>query len=247
VSGRRVPARPRGGGRGDGEPDPLLGRLGSDALPKVYVGLYLGAYFAHDASIWLYAYVYHAITMPDRELRKLYLWLQMLETLLHEVAHHWDGTACDVRGRWVDLPEGKREWSARKRAYQWTQRLVIPYLEQRYPAATQALVEWVGRHGGVALPLSRLVNHPDETLFYTEGAVESLFDACDHGLSPQEAHLDFARDLLYAGRGDDALQSIAALLAEYPSDLRVRTLQADIYAHQDHYEQAEARRQGGRR
>jgi hypothetical protein len=37
---------------GYGEPDPLLGRLGSDSLPDVYVGECLGTYFSHDASIW---------------------------------------------------------------------------------------------------------------------------------------------------------------------------------------------------
>jgi tetratricopeptide (TPR) repeat protein len=163
----------------------------------------------------------------------------MLETLMHEVAHHWDGIACDVRGRWADVPEGKSEWSARKRAYQWTQQLVIPYLEQSYPAATRALVEWVNQHGGVTLPLSKLVNHPDENLFYTGGAVESLFSACDQGLSPQEARLDFARDLHYAERFDDALQSIAAILADHPEDINGRTLQADIYEHQERHEQAE--------
>src|SRR5262249_55550943 len=156
------------------EPDPLLGRLGSDSLPDVYSGEALGTYFSYDASIWLYAYVYHAATMSDRELRELYLRLQMLETLLHEVAHHWDGSGCDLRGRWVDRPEGRSEWSARKRAYRWTQQFVIPYLEQHYPVTARALVEWVGQHGGVALPLSRLVNHPDESLFYTGGAVEAL-------------------------------------------------------------------------
>jgi tetratricopeptide (TPR) repeat protein/predicted Zn-dependent protease with MMP-like domain len=224
---------------GYGEPDPLLGRLGSNSLPDVYTGACLGTYFSHDASIWLYAYVYHAATMPDWELRELYLRLQMLETLMHEVAHHWDGTACDVRGRWVDRPEGKSEWSARKRAYQWTQQFVIPYLEQSYPAATRALVEWVSQHGGVALPLSKLVNHPDENLFSTGSAVESLFSACDQGLSPQEARLEFARDLHYAQRFDDALQCLAAILADRPEDSTVRTLQADIYEHQERYEQAE--------
>lgn len=224
---------------GYGGPDPLLGRLGSDSLPGVYVGTCLGTYFQHDASIWLYAYVYHAANEPDRELRELYLRLQMLETLVHEVAHHWDRTSCDARGRWVDRPEGKSEWSARKRAYQWMQQFVIPYLEQNYPAATRALVEWVGRHGGVALPLSRLVDHPNETIFYTEGAIESLFSAVDSGPSSREARLDFAHDLRLAERDDDALQSVAAVLADQPDDIKARTLQANIYKHQERYELAE--------
>lgn len=224
---------------GYGQADPLLGRLGSDSLPDVYVGECLGTYFSYTASIWLYAYVYDAATMPDREVREHYLRLQMLETLMHEVAHHWDGAACDARGHWTDRPEGKSEWSARKRSYRWTQQFVIPYLEQNYPAATRALVEWVGQHGGVALPLSKLENHPDETVFYTESAIESLFSACDRGLSRQESRLAFARDLHYAERYNDALRSIAAILADHPDDINAHTLQADIYEHQERYKQAE--------
>jgi tetratricopeptide (TPR) repeat protein len=222
-----------------GEPDPLLGRFGFASLPGVYVGVELGTYFPHDASIWLYAYVYQADVMPERDLRELYLRLLMLVTLLHEVAHHWDGSGCDLRGRWVDRPEAKSEWSARKRAYQWTQQLVIPYLEQRYPAAAQALVAWVDQHGGVALPLSGLVNQPEETMFSTAGAVEALFSAHDRGLSAYEVRVDFACELYYAERYDAALQSIATLLTEHPGDIPARTLQADIYAHQERYEEAE--------
>lgn len=226
-------------GKEFGDPDPLLGRLSIDSLPEVYVGSILGNYFADDASIWVYAYIYDAATMPDRELRELYLRLSMLATLVHEVAHHWDGTTCNARGRWADRPYGKSERSARKRAYWWVRQLVIPYLERRYPAASRALVEWVGKHGGVALPLSKLVNHPDESIFYTGGAVEALFSACDRGVSPLEARLEFARDLHLAERFDEALETIAAILGEHPGDCEVRTLQADIYEHQERHELAE--------
>lgn len=222
-----------------GEPDPLLGRLGSAALPGVYTGTCLGTYFSDDASIWLYAYVYDAGAMPDQELRELYLRLQMLVTFVHEVAHHWDGTSCDARGRWAARPEGRSEWSAETRAYGWTRRFVIPYLEQSYPAATRALVEWVAQHGGVALPLSKLVNHPDEWIFYTGGAVESLFEAVDGGEPARDTRLGFARDLHYADHFDEALQSLAVVLADHPDDVEARTLQADIFEHQERYEQAE--------
>lgn len=222
-----------------GEPDPLVGRLGTESLPGVYAGKYLGTYSWHDASICLYAYVYDAVRMPDRELRELYLRLQMLDTLAHEVAHHWEGSSPDRRGRWADRPEGKREWFARRRAYQWTQQLIIPYLERRYPMATQALVEWVERHGGVTLPLSKLINHLNEAIFYTGGAVDSLFEAVDRGESARDVRLGFAHDLHYAERYDDALRSLESILVEHPDDIEAQTLQADIYEHQERYEQAE--------
>jgi tetratricopeptide (TPR) repeat protein len=221
------------------EPDPLLGRLGSEALPGVYVGERLGTYVWDDASVWLYAYVYDGRAMPDQEVRELYLRLQMLVTFVHEVAHHWDGTSCGARGRWAARPEYKSEWSAEKQAYGWTQRFVVPYLEQSYPAATRALVNWVAQHGGVALPLSKLVNHPDEWIFYTGGAVESLFEAVDRGEPLRETKIGFARDLHLAERFDEALQSLAVVLADHPGDAEARTLQADIYEHQERYEEAE--------
>lgn len=224
---------------GIGDPDPLLGRLSVETLPGVYSGFVLGTYFADDASIWLYAYIYDAASLPDRGLRELYLRLKMLVTLLHEVAHHWDGSACDVRGRWADRPEGKSEYAADKHAHQWTQTLVIPYLERRYPSETRALVEWVGQQGGVTVPLSNLVDHPNETFFNTECAVGSLFKAYDRGLPPASARLNFAHELHFAERFHEALQGVAGIVTDNPDNLKARALQADIYEHLERYEQAE--------
>lgn len=227
------------GEAGYGEPDPLAGRLGFDSLPGVYQGLELGTYFADDASIWLYASVYDAAAMPDRDLRELYLRLRMLQTLMHEVAHHKENLGCDPRGRWVDGPEGKNEWTARQWAYTWTLRYCIPYLEQRYPAEAHALIEWVGQHGGVTLPLSSLINHPDECDLYTSGAVESLFASYDEGASLYETRLGFAHDLHFAERFGEALRGLETILADHPNDCAARTLQADIYAHLERYKEAE--------
>jgi tetratricopeptide (TPR) repeat protein len=76
-------------------------------------------------------------------------------------------------------------------------------------------------------------------MFYTSSAVESLFEAVDHGPPTRDNRLAFARDLHYAERFDDALRCLAAILSEHHDDLEARILQADIYKHQALYEQAE--------
>jgi tetratricopeptide (TPR) repeat protein len=226
-------------GEGYGDPDPLVGRISVDELPGVYIGAFSGTYWHDDASIWLYAYVYDAAVIPDRVVREHWLRLRMLSVLMHEVAHHHDHTACDTRGRWSTRPEGRSEWSARKQEYAWTLEYVIPYLEEHYPEATGALVDWVRMTGGVELPVAGMINNPDESLFNTEGAISELFEGVDGGGSPQEVRRDFARNLHYADRFDAALEVLASILAEYPDDLKARTLQADIYEHQERYAEAE--------
>jgi tetratricopeptide (TPR) repeat protein len=226
-------------GEGYGDPDPLVGRISVDELPGVYIGAFSGTCFSDDASIWLYAYVYDASDMPDREVREQWLRLRILGTLMHELAHHHDHTACDARGRWSTRPEGRSEWSARKQEYAWTLEHVIPYLEEQYPEATSALVEWVHAAGGVTFPLAKLIDHPDESIPYTRDAVSGLFKDVDRDGSQQEVRRDFTRNLHYAYRYDEALEIIAVILADHRDDNKTRTLQADIYEDQERYEEAE--------
>jgi tetratricopeptide (TPR) repeat protein len=220
------------------EVDAFIGRIGFETLPGNFGGRLLGTYLPGYATIRLYAYVYER-SIPDREMRELYLRLQMLNTFMHEVAHHREHQAYGARGRWLDRPEHKSELYAKRAAFRWTQQCVVPYLEWAYSEPAQALRAWIAQQGGVALPLSKLVDEPGQLFFYTTEAVEELARAVDAQEPVRERRLAFARDLHYADLFDEALESVAAVLVDHPGDAEALTLQADIYEHQEHYDEAE--------
>jgi tetratricopeptide (TPR) repeat protein len=221
------------------EPDPFVGRLGVEMLPGVFAGRVSGTYFQESATIRLYGYVYDP-DMPDRDLRELYLRLQMLSTFVHEVAHHQEEMTRIARGRWLAEPGEKSEQYARRMEYDWSREAVVRYLEQTYPEAVQALYEWMAYHGGVAAPLSILTDDPAKSIFHASSAFESLAREVDARKPLIETRLQFARELHYGEHYAEALESIALVLSDHPGDSEALTLQADIYEHQERYEQAEA-------
>lgn len=224
---------------GQGERDPIVGRLGYEILLGVYGGIASGVYAEEDASIWLYAYIYEPEGLCDRQVKEHFLRLRTLSTLMHEVAHHHDRSACDRRGAWAYRSVGRREWSARNREYAWTMRYVVPYLEEAYPVETDALIQWVRAHAGAPLALSEMHDRPDELPFSTRVAIERLFDAVDAGEADRDIRLDFAHELRFAERYDEALRVIAAFIVEHPDDLCALTLQAGVYTRLRRYEEAE--------
>jgi tetratricopeptide (TPR) repeat protein len=226
-------------GEGYGDPDPLVGRISAEEWPGVYSGAFYGEYEGNSASIWLFAYVYDASLMPDRALREHWLRLQMLETLLYEVAEHHDHTIRDTRGRWSTRPEGLSQLSAAKQQYAWMLEHAIPYLEEQYSEVTKALEDWLYAASGVIIPLAQLANHYDETFYYSEDAICELFAEVDKGSSRQDVRRGFAFNLHLAYRNDEALEVIAAILAEHPDDLKTLTLQAEIYEDDERHGDAE--------
>lgn len=221
-------------------PDPLVGRWGVEILPGVFVGRYLGTYFYDHATIRLYAYVYDAAALPNREMLEVWLRLRMLSTLLHEIAHHTQERVAGARGRWCVVPGEPREKDAEQREYRWAQEVAAPYLEQTYPETVQALYEWMASHGGVAVSLATLAEAPVEPgLWSSEIAFESLVEAVHTQEPLKETRLRFARDLYHAEHHAEALQIIERVLAEHPLDAEALSLQAHVYNRQKRYAEAE--------
>ena len=112
------------------ERDPHTGRRGFQIVPGVYTGRCLGRYLPESATIEVFAYVY-PVDIKDRAIWELLLRLQMLETLVHEVAHHEDEMLRRARGRWLGENEDRSEHYAQSRAREWLEEAVVPYLEER--------------------------------------------------------------------------------------------------------------------
>lgn len=68
----------------------------------------LGVYSSRIPTIRLFAYVYSEI-IPNKEVWELYLKMEMLSTLIHEIAHHFDQISRVDRGRWLAREKDKVE------------------------------------------------------------------------------------------------------------------------------------------
>jgi len=114
-----------------GVPDPFLHRRSEEILRGVYAPVILGAYNRASMEVDLFAFV----RAPGTELsstRLLELRFQMLKTLVHELAHHFDRTRRVARGRWRMDDTEKAERYADVVARRWCLEVVVPYLMDRY-------------------------------------------------------------------------------------------------------------------
>src|SRR5437867_10845050 len=90
----------RRGARHDSRLDPYYGRPSIEIAPGVYEPVLLGLYRPLPALICLFAYVVGPeVVLSPRQ--KLMLKLEMLDTLVHELAHHQDRMMRTARGRWL--------------------------------------------------------------------------------------------------------------------------------------------------
>jgi tetratricopeptide (TPR) repeat protein len=227
--------------------DPFVGRLGVECWPGVYSGRVLGVCHRTPARIRLLAYLYDR-DMPDRDLKELYLRLQMLSTFVHEVAHHYDFTVRVARGRWLADDVEKLEIYAENEQHEWVQACVIPYLEAAYPEEVQALAAWIARYGGISLSLALLAGDPRTSVagngiklfFPIKGAFENLVTNVSKGEGSTATRIEFARELHFGENYAESLTILRGVLADHPEHPEALTLQADIAVHHEEYDLAEA-------
>ena len=122
MAGRRRSAQ-------DTRPDPHFGRQSIEIAPGVYEPALLGIYRPRPALISLFAYVVgpQVVLTPKHELM---LKLEMLDTLVHELAHHQDRMMRTARGRWLADGGERGEAYARRTAEAWIHSTVRPYLKE---------------------------------------------------------------------------------------------------------------------
>ncbi|CAM3011966.1 hypothetical protein HAHI6034_11405 [Hathewaya histolytica] len=216
--------------------DPYTGRICIDEYGPIYSPPILGTYYTRTCKIFLYAYVY------DREKIKLgiiesYLRLQMLSTLVHEIAHHEDNLLRAGGGRWLGFNDRKCEDYAELQQLKWTETVVIPYLIDNYPEEYCSLLNWIEKHGGVKLSLVDLIDKSrirriGDKIKIVSGASLSgkwLFKNIINGMNEHDAMLEFAKDLYWEDYGEECLKVIDILLLNNPKDSEVLSFKADIY------------------
>jgi tetratricopeptide (TPR) repeat protein len=227
--------------------DPFLGRFCHEVMPGVFSGRVLGSYSPDGARVRLHAYVYDP-AVSDRVIVELYLRLKMLATFVHELGHHHDFSRRVARGRWRADDDEEIEIHAEAIEHAWTCDYVVPYLEDAYPAEVDELRRWLEQHGGVALPLEVLVGDPrttrgvgGESLFFTVGAAfEHLLADVAAGETAPATQIQLATELHYGLHYDEALTILARVLEGRPDHPGALALRADIFVHEERYDEAAA-------
>jgi hypothetical protein len=223
------------------EADPFVGRKGFEVLPGVYRGRTLARYVVAPRRIEVYGVVYDP-AWPDRSLWEPYLCLQMLMSLVHEVAHHYDFMHRVARGRWRADDREKIEIYAEEVQHDWTGRYVIPYLEKARPAPLARLRQWMRESIGIEVPLELLAGEVRATarngaiwvnaaFFNTASAFQELVGSLSKGEDPLRTRLQFARDVHYANEYDLAMQIVETVLRSLPRDTEAILLKAELLVH----------------
>lgn len=228
--------------------DPYIGRISSECWPGTFHGSIFSQYFSHTNTIFIYSYV----SGPELQLRpiaELYLRRHMLSTLVHELAHHYDLTAANKRGKW-HLTKDSREKYASNLECDWTQNYVMPYLMGEYAEACHTFEEWVEQYGGVKIPIDQFfvdrnsnknmntfdINFQSEMLDY---AIVELARSVIENESSQTRWLGFATDLRIGQRLNYAEQLTKRLLTMYPDDADILIERARQFVDLTEFDKAE--------
>lgn len=221
-------------GRSCAAPDPFFERPGFEFLPGVYSGRVLGVFSPNNGLIRIFAFVVdQARSQLPAEALRLYLKLHSLKTLVHEVAHHHDEAERVARGRWLADRTENAEHYAEGCEHRWTQDVVIPYLESKFPKETSVLRHWVLGHAGILPDLRFFAGDPRRTKRSGRGrpaactaeAFEGWLCLLPNFHTPTEIRLGFARELYSARAYTECLAVVDALLAtetEASDALRLR-------------------------
>jgi len=226
--------------------DPFTGRISTGDEGPIYTPSTLGTYYPGRCKIFIYGYVY------DREELKLqvmepFLRLQMLSTLIHEIAHHEDNLLRTRRGRWLGFNKWRCEDYAELQQMKWSETAIIPYVMEAYPEEYIALSDWIEKYGGVRFSLEKLAGEPTgrkigdrvKYVFTASSAVEDLFNNIIKGMNERDAMLEFAKDLHYGYYFEECLKALNTLLINNPNDSGALGVMADTYIHQEEYSKAE--------
>jgi tetratricopeptide (TPR) repeat protein len=226
-----------------GNPDPILdpytGRIADTGFttPGVFIPPVLGSYDYKSNRIFIYAYVYDCsiLKVPIIE---FYLKLRMLNTFLHELAHHEDNQYRIARGRWLGSYDTRVEDYAYQRQKALVSEALMEVIHNRYGAEQAALVSWIETNGGSKIPIGEIIK--GGMIFTAAEAVEELFTMVLEEMPAGQTKYHFANHLLYGGYYEEALSILKVLLMENPQNLEAKSLMADIYRCQKDYDRAEA-------
>lgn len=206
----------------------------------------VGDYDPWTGWIRIFGYVDDPSTL-DRPIRDMFLRLKMLNTLVHELGHHFDHATRTHRSWHVS--DEQAELQAESFSESWLRTCVFPYLEETYPEELGELRRWMREHGGVVIPLELLVGRPPTTarvagkgyLFDSDHAFENLLHDVHSGTPPLDAKATFAFWLHFGYHFDLALEVVDDVLARDPAHFEALGTRLHIFAeHLERHDEAVA-------
>jgi len=227
--------------------DPFTKRVSSEVFPGVYCGHILGSFTIKSGLVSVYAFVYDSTRIPlPLPLCEFYLRLHALKTLVHEIAHHHDQVARIARGRWLADRKQNVEWYAEKMEHQWTNDIILPYLERTYHREALALRNWVARRGGLRVGLDFFAGDSRRTersglerlVFTTSSAFESWVEELSECKTLADSRLAFAWELHYCDLYGQCLELLDSVLVSSPDWIPALTCKADTLVHLERLNEA---------
>jgi len=229
------------------ERDPYLGRLGYEVFGNIYRPACLGTYFLNLNEIKLYGYIYDP-AIESRALWDLYLRLHMLQTFVHELAHHYDFTNRIARGKWRMDDVDKGEIYAETVAHDWTREYIIPYLQETYSTQCKQFDTWITQNAKVLIDLSLLAGDCRSTtknntirissLFKTSCAFEEFVQDILSGNDSVASRVGLARELHYSEEYKISLEILDVVLSENVKNIDALALYGEINEHLGNYSEA---------
>ncbi len=233
--------------------DPFTGRLSGEVFPGVYTGTVLGTYSPNSGRIDLHAYVYDAARVSRLPLPADafagYLRLHAMKTFIHEVAHHHDRLVRVGRGRWLADDPSLLEKYAERMEYEWTREMGLPWLEERFPDETRALMDWVEEFGGSRVPLAFFAGDPRITMpdalgrliCSTSVGFESFvreITRIDARQASPRTWLFFAWEVYHSGEYELCLQVLDRVILQAPELIEAQSCKAETLFHLERLDEA---------
>jgi len=219
----------------DTEPDPLTGRHGYQREGGIWAPRLRGRFRPGAGEIDLFAFVYDEQALRVPEVQAVLLWLDQAETLAHEVAHAWDDSARSSGDRWAMDETERVESYAEEAAREWTRSYAAAYFERTHLERARVYDEWILRNVGIPIPLARVADDMDRSLWGVHSGLYDLCAAWDDSTA-RDLCTELAREFHYVDDYEPARQILELVLTEDPEHHGATILMGDIAVHEQDWD-----------
>ena len=221
----------------DTEPDPMTGRHGHEREGGIWAPRLAGRFRQRAAEIDLFAFVYDERLLRVPEVQTALLWLDQAGTLAHEVAHAWDESARSSGDRWAMDEEERVERYAEESARAWTSQYTAAYFGRAHPERARAYEEWVLRNVGIPIPLARVAEDLDRSMWGVHIGLREISAAWNDG-EALALRVQLAQEFHFVDDYEPARQILELVLAADPEHRGATILMGDIAVHEEGWDSA---------
>src|SRR5215472_7324521 len=211
------------------------GRHGYQREGGIWAPRLRGRFRPGAGEIDLFAFVYDEQALRVPEVQAVLLWLDQAETLAHEVAHAWDDSARSSGDRWAMDETERVESYAEEAAREWTRSYAAAYFERTHLERARVYDEWILRNVGIPIPLARVADDMDRSLWGVHSGLYDLCAAWDDSTA-RDLCTELAREFHYVDDYEPARQILELVLTEDPEHHGATILMGDIAVHEQDWD-----------